>query len=204
MKKLQGMVVAAGLVLSAYASVYAARRGETANRQDVTREVSPLSQKAKAILQMHCASCHGGGKAAKGGFGFVLDRDLLVSRLLIAPGQARQSDLFLRIQQGEMPPASQKLRPSPDELKALEQWIDAGAPAFDRTLQVAKALSPFEATEAILADLKELEPRRRRFTRYLTLSHLGYAGRPGHELDAVREAAGKLLNSLSWHPRLSS
>src|SRR6185312_6623741 len=40
-------------------------------------------KEARAILQAHCAACHGGGKAAKGGFGYVLDRDLLVSRLLV-------------------------------------------------------------------------------------------------------------------------
>ena len=46
----------------------------------------------------------------KGGFGFVLDRDQLVSRLLVVPGKAGQSDLMLRVQQGEMPPPSRKLR----------------------------------------------------------------------------------------------
>src|SRR5438876_787702 len=69
---------------------------------------APLAQQAKAILQANCANCHGGGKAAKGGFGFVLDRDRLVSRFIVTPGQAGQSDLFLRIQQGEMPPKSSK------------------------------------------------------------------------------------------------
>ena len=54
-----------------------------------------LGPQAKAILQTHCAGCHGGGAASKGGFGFVLDRDRLISRLLVAPGQASQSDLLL-------------------------------------------------------------------------------------------------------------
>src|SRR5437879_1697869 len=65
----------------------------------------PLGEKAKAVLQTHCAGCHAGGKA-KGGFGFVLDREQLVSRLLVVPGKANQSDLFLRISQNEMPPKS--------------------------------------------------------------------------------------------------
>ncbi|HMF11925.1 MAG TPA: c-type cytochrome domain-containing protein, partial [Gemmataceae bacterium] len=164
---------------------------------------APLGQHAKAILQANCAGCHGGGKSAKGGFGFVLDRDLLVSRLLVTPGQASQSDLFLRIQQGEMPPQSAKQRPSPAEVKILQRWIDAGAPAFDAARTPAKMLSPAEVTESILADLEGLDPRRRRFTRYLTLSHLAYAGRPAKDLETTREAAGKLLNSLSWHPRIS-
>jgi hypothetical protein len=189
MKKLLWLLLAPGFVLSP--------------RTALADGSAPLGQEAKAILQTHCAGCHGGGKAVKGGFGFVLDRDLLVSRLLVTPGEARQSDLFLRIHQGEMPPPSVKKRPSQAELKVLQRWIDAGAIAFDPSLKPAKILSPPEVTEAILADLKRLEPRRRRFTRYLTLSHLAFAGRPAKDLDTTREAAGKLLNSLSWHPRLS-
>ena len=162
-----------------------------------------LGQEARAVLQANCAGCHGGGKGVKGGFGFVLDRDLLVSRLLVTPGHASQSDLFLRIQQGEMPPPSSKQRPSPAELKILQRWIDAGAPAFDPALKPAKVLTPAETTEAILTDLKGLDPRRHRFTRYLTLSHLAYAGRSAKDLDTTREAVGKLLNSLSWHARVT-
>src|SRR5689334_9939317 len=90
-----------------------------------------LGPKARVILQEHCANCHGGGKAVKGSFGFVLDRDQLVSRLLVTPGQSLQSDLFQRVQQGEMPPASVKQRLTVDEVKALKAWIDAGAPAFE-------------------------------------------------------------------------
>jgi WD40 repeat protein len=101
-----------------------------------------------------------------------------------------------------MPPASRKNRPTLDELKTLERWIDAGAPAFERSSSVTKLLTPTEMSEAILIDLEQIDPRRRRFTRYLTLGHLALAGRTDKDLQATREAAGKLLNSLSWHPRL--
>jgi hypothetical protein len=161
-----------------------------------------LGDQAKTILQAHCADCHGGGKAAKGGFGFVLDRDQLVSRRLVLPGKAGQSELFLRIQQGEMPPPARKTRPNQAELTVLKRWIDAGAPLFDKPLQLAKVLSEREVPGAILADLEQLDPRRRRFTRYLTLTHLAFAKRPAHDLQLTREATGKLLNSLSWHPRV--
>src|SRR5436190_1504535 len=90
----------------------------------------PSAQEARSILQTHCAACHGGGKA-KGGFGFVLDRDRLISRQLVVPGKADTSDLFLRIAQGEMPPPSQKRRLTQAELKTLKQWIDSGAAAFE-------------------------------------------------------------------------
>ncbi len=161
-----------------------------------------LGDQARSILQAHCAGCHGGGKAAKGGFGFVLDRDQLVSRLLVVPGKAGQSELFLRIQHGEMPPPARKARPKPAELTVLKRWIDAGAPAFDKPLQLARVLSEGEVPGAILADLEQLDPRRRRFTRYLTLTHLAFAKRPAKDLQTTRAAAAKLLNSLSWHPRV--
>jgi hypothetical protein len=166
--------------------------------------VDSLGEQAKAILQVHCADCHGGGKAVKGGFGFVLDRDQLVSRLLVLPGKASQSDLFLRIQQGEMPPPARKPRPNQAEQTVLKRWIDAGAPSFDKPIQLAKVLSEGEVPGAILADLDQLDPRRRRFTRYLTLTHLAFAMRPAKDLQLTREAAGKLLNSLSWHPRIQA
>ncbi len=159
-----------------------------------------VSRQAAAILRTYCAGCHGGGKAAKGGFGFVLDRDRLVSRELVVPGKADASDLFLRIAHGEMPP-KQKQRPTTAELALLKEWIDAGAGPFERPAAV-KLFTPSEATQAILADLEQLDPRRRRFTRYLTLTHLARAGHSDRELQTVREAASKLLNSLSWHPRL--
>jgi hypothetical protein len=162
-----------------------------------------LGAEAKAILQKHCAACHGGGKAAKGGFGFVLDRDRLISRQLVVPGETSRSDLFLRIEQGEMPPPARKSRPSQVEVKLLKRWIAAGAPAFERSTQTTRALSPREVAGVILADLKNLDPRRRRFVRYLTSAHLACAGRSEKELQTTREAAGKLLNSLSWHPRVT-
>src|SRR5262245_39109400 len=115
MKQLAGILFLAGWLLPVSAEADAS---------------DALGEQAKTILQAHCADCHGGGKAAKGGFGFVLDRDQLVSRLLVLPGKAGQSELFLRIQQGEMPPPDRKSRPNQAELIVLKRWIDAGAPSF--------------------------------------------------------------------------
>jgi mono/diheme cytochrome c family protein len=167
-------------------------------------EPASLGPDARAILQKHCASCHGGGTdATKGRFGFVLDRDQLIGRQLVTPGRASQSDLFLRIEQGEMPPKSAKSRPTPAEMKVLQRWIDAGAPAFEPPGKEVDILTPSEITDKILADLKRLDPRVHRFTRYLVLNHLALAGLSNKDLDTTREAAGKLLNSLSWHARVS-
>src|SRR5262249_11959550 len=50
-------------------------------------------------------------------------------------------------------------------------------------------------------DLLSLEPRERRFARYLSLTHL--TPLPAEELQRHRHAIVKLVNSLSWHPRLT-
>lgn len=164
-------------------------------------EPAELARQARAILKNHCASCHGGA-AAKGGFGFVLERDRLVGRSLILPGKARDSELYLRVEQGEMPPPAKKPRPTPTDLKLLQRWLDAGAPDWDAPVAARQTLSEQDAAGIIIADLKSAEPRRRRFLRYLTLTHLVAAGRPEKDLSITRQATAKLLNSLSWHPRL--
>lgn len=166
-------------------------------------DVPTVAKDAKTILQTHCAICHGGGKASKGGFGYTLDRDRLINRGLVIPGQASQSDLFQRIEQGKMPPSSSERRPTKAELETLRKWIDSGAAAFDAPASNARHLSLSEVTAAVLADLEGSDPRQRRFLRYLSLSHFADAGRPAKDLETVREATGKLLNSLSWHPRLT-
>jgi WD40 repeat protein len=162
----------------------------------------PLAMQARAILQMHCARCHGGGKAAKGRFGFVLDRDRLVGRGLVVPGKADASDLYQRLANGEMPPPSEQQRPGADDMRLLKRWIDAGAPPFEQA-SPAQVLSAPQALAAIRADIEQMPARQRQFMRYLTLSHMAIAGRSESDLQTVREAAGKLLNSLSWHPRVT-
>jgi WD40 repeat protein/mono/diheme cytochrome c family protein len=190
MKKLAWLLLVSGSLL--FSSPAWASQAESAS----------LAGQARAILRAHCAGCHGGGKAHKGGFGFVLDRDLLVSRLLVVPGKADASDLFLRVKQGEMPPPKQPRRPSTAELQILQRWIDAGAPTFDPPSATA-IVSEKQVPGLILADLRKLDPRRRRFTRYLTLTHLAFAGKSPANLQTIREAAAKLLNSLSWQPRIN-
>jgi mono/diheme cytochrome c family protein len=191
MKNLAGFLLVSGSILAPGAALAGSGPAKT------------LPEQAKAVLQTHCAPCHGGGKAAKGGFGFVLDRDRLISRLLVMPGKAQQSDLFLRVREGEMPPPAKKDRPGQAELQVLQRWIDAGAAPFDPVGQTVSLVTEREVPGLILADLRKLDPRQRRFTRYLTLAHLAGAGRPEKDLQITREAAAKLLNSLSWHPRLS-
>src|SRR5262249_49811438 len=109
------------------------------------------ADKAQAILHARCGSCHGSAANAKGGFGYVLDRERLVTRDKIVPGKASESALFQRVKDGEMPPGKAKL--TADEMAVLERWIDGGAPRFDAG-PPATTLTQAGVARAVLADLQ--------------------------------------------------
>jgi mono/diheme cytochrome c family protein len=161
-----------------------------------------LAPKAFALLEKHCAACHSPGAKAKGGFGFVLDRDRLVARAVVVPGKAEESPLLQRIRAGEMPPPG-KVAPSAEDVALLQRWIDAGAPPVHSGPAADAVRDPVELMQVILHDLQSLQPRQRRYARYLTLNHLAVAGLSKADLEQERHALAKLVNSLSWHPRIS-
>jgi len=161
-----------------------------------------LAAKAQAVLTTHCYRCHGKDGTDKGGFHYVLDRDKLLARNKVVPGKPAASEIYKRVAAGEMPPPEQKVRPDKNDLAALEQWIAAGAPPLHEAPQRTQ-LSEADIHGLILADLQALEPRQRRFVRYLALTHPANAGLAEKDLQVDRLALAKVLNSLSWHPRLA-
>lgn len=161
-----------------------------------------LAGKAKAVLHTYCAGCHSQPGASKGGFDYVLDRDRLVARGQVVPGKADESPVLLRIVQGEMPPAK-KPAPTADDVEVLRHWIARGAPAFRSPPATRTLATEGDVVRAVLADLQNLEPRRRRFMRYLSLASLANGGASDETLEAHRNAVTKLVNSLSWAPRVT-
>ncbi len=159
------------------------------------------TERAWGILKTHCTKCHSSDGKAKGGFDYVLDRERLVARHQVIPGKAGESPVWQRIQQGEMPPPGKRPAVTPEELAALRQWIDAGAPPL---VQVPVVTTLPEAVPGlILADLQNQEPRQRRFLRYFTLTHLAAARLAPEDMQRQRHALAKLVNSLSWQPRIT-
>src|SRR5262245_15780212 len=95
----------------------------------VTRGDEPLPAQARAVLTKHCYRCHGeNGKAVAGVF--VLQRDRLVARKKLVPGEPAKSRLFASVTDGEMPPAEEKVRPTTEEIAILRKWIADGAKDF--------------------------------------------------------------------------
>src|SRR5438105_4001985 len=81
-----------------------------------------LAAEAKKILQTHCYRCHGDKGAVEGGVNYILNRDQLVRRRKILPGNADKSRLLRRVVEGDMPPEGEK-RPSKEEIATLQRWV---------------------------------------------------------------------------------
>src|SRR5205823_795416 len=110
--------------------------------------------------------------------------------------------LFRRVLKGSMPPKGETPRPSRDEIALLRRWIAAGAPSHRPTAE-RTLVGESTVLEWILTDLDKMDRRARRFARYFSLVPLHNAGHGPDELRTYRNALGKLLNSLSWHPRIT-
>lgn len=163
-----------------------------------------LAVQAEAVLKAHCFRCHGQEGSAKGGLNFILDRDKLVARQKLVPNKPEGSKVYSRLVAGEMPPESVKTRPTPADIAVIKQWIDAGAPATQQTARQRDFISEIDIVYLIATDLDKLEPRQRRFMRYVSLANLHNAGVPDKEMNAYRQAVAKLINSLSWSPRITA
>jgi WD40 repeat protein len=161
-----------------------------------------LARKAREVLQANCYRCHGQEGAVEGGMNYILDRDKLVARKKVIPGDAAGSPLYKRVAAGKMPPPSEKVRPSEADVAVLKQWITEGAANANST-SPRTFLTETDTNAAILADLESMEKRPRRFMRYFTVAHLLNQGLGDDELTTYRVALSKLLNSLSWHPRIT-
>jgi WD40 repeat protein/mono/diheme cytochrome c family protein len=165
-------------------------------------EKQALAAKAQSILKTHCYKCHGQDGSVEGSLNYVADLQKLVTRKKVVPNDPDKSRLFRRIDDGSMPPPGEPLRPSDADIAVIKKWIEAGAPGTEAATTRAR-LSPEEVNTAILADLNGMDRRTRRFQRYFTLTHLYNSGLSDEELQTYRNALAKLVNSLSWNPRIS-
>ncbi len=162
-----------------------------------------LARQAQDVLKTHCHRCHGQDGAARGGFGYVLDRERLVSLGKVVPGRPGESELYQRLAAGEMPPKQSPKQPTAEDRETLRRWIEAGAPAVAPRGGSRTFLAEADLLNLIRADLQTVAPRQQRFVRYVSFAHLANAGLSDADLDACRIGLAKLVNSLSWRPRIS-
>src|SRR5271166_5393292 len=90
---------------------------------DFARDVLPM-------LEAKCNRCHG-GRQRKGGVDLRSREAMLkggVSGPALVPGDSEKSLIVELAHFNEMPPKKNRSRVTPEELKLLKAWIDAGAP----------------------------------------------------------------------------
>ncbi len=160
-----------------------------------------LAERANDILTRHCHQCHGLAGSSKGGLSSILDRELLAARGLIVPGRPADSDLYRKVKAGEMPPPARMPRPGEEAVNVLRDWIAAGAPALPGAPR--SFVTPGDIARIIRDDIQTYPARQRRFLRYVSFAHLHNAGRPAADMQLAAPALSKLVNSLSWHPRIT-
>lgn len=85
----------------------------------------------RAVFAVRCAACHGPEVVRpKGRFGYVLDlRRIAANAELVVPSKPDESELWVLIREGEMPPPGSRQGPlTAAEKAAVKAWIAAGAP----------------------------------------------------------------------------
>jgi len=164
-----------------------------------------IAAKAQAVLSAHCAACHGPGGKSKGGFGYVLDRERLIARQKVVPGKPADSEVYERVRLGEMPPreATIYVAPGAPGVAILKEWIEAGAPSW-QTAAPRSFISDEAVLRLALEDVRSFGEKQRRFLRYVSFVPLANAGLSDAELRNHAHALAKLVNSLSWHPRVTA
>jgi mono/diheme cytochrome c family protein len=174
---------------------------DTGDSEDTGASCDELATSVQALLATDCGTCHGPDSPALGGMNYVSDLVALVAKGKVIPGDPEGSLLYSRIAKDQMPPAGVEPRPTAAEIDLVRDWIAAGACAGPSAPPCAdNPLITFdEMAEEMQVDLLALDSGDRRFIRYLTLSHLYSAGACDADLEPYRQAASKLVNSLSSH-----
>jgi formylglycine-generating enzyme required for sulfatase activity len=134
----------------------------------------------------------------------VLDPRQLIARRKVVPRDPDQSKLYRKLTDKDdpMPPADVERRPTADEIAAVRKWIEDGAKDFQPARPAREFISESAVLDAIAKDLQEARPHARPQRRYFTITHLYNAGLAEDELQTYRFALAKLVNSLSWGPRV--
>lgn len=168
---------------------------------------------AGRILKRYCFRCHS-GDGADSGYAFdvtkaqsLIDQDVVKTDESVetnAKGEkkskADRSSLFALLSNGQMPPKNQPHlpRPSPDEAKIVERWINEGAVEIPKP-QRREFISIEKTLESIRDHYKTLPIEDRRNVRYFTLVNLwNDTDVDLDHLRTTRAALSKVLNSLSW------
>ncbi|MEI2300325.1 c-type cytochrome [Ensifer sp. MJa1] len=172
-----------------------------------------LAQQADAFIGKYCRNCHGPGESSQGSYPAGDLASIAADANFVAPGDAAKSRLYTTVISGRMPLGK---RPSADEIKVLEAWINS---LSEKSLPQTAAAKPDRSrpmlsygqfVEAALKDIDKVNELDRPFMRYFSYRDQ-YNGMMGCEddqtfmtrMDVLAGGFKKLLNSLSYGPKLA-
>jgi hypothetical protein len=189
-----------GFLLAAPLSAMAATEGEA------------LATKVLAIFKSKCADCHFPTAAkVSGNLGFLNDlASVAADSGLINRDLPAESGLYKQIVDDDMPKrtdaekaANKPAIPLTKEQKAtILEWIKKGAPDVAPAGGTRPFVSEEDIFKAVLADLFSLPQDQRKLTRYLSLAQSHNSKDSDDDLAVYRRGVRKLLNSLTWRPRV--
>ena len=176
---------------------------------DIKPPTDPVARAAFDALKKNCSRCHQAGKyltarskPAKD-FGFILKLDELAANPhYVKPGLPNASLIYKQITDNEMPydlnyEGAIEPEITKADIKAIETWIVSLGQKQVASCSDHKFVSDTDVVSMIAADLGKLSEVRAKNTRYLTLVHLANSCTSAEAMKVYRQAAVKLINSLS-------
>lgn len=166
-----------------------------------------LAEQGHKLIKTYCHRCHGGGEQVVDGFDILNRENLLAKRgedklAYATAGKPAESLIWKKIDGKAMPPDDEP-QPSDAEKEIIKKWIEAELP-FPAVGDAPRTYkSERQVLSEIVPHLKGLRPEDRKFQRYFTFTHL-YNNKAvsDEELRVHRAALSKVLNSLTWKPRI--
>lgn len=166
----------------------------------VAQDINELAARGSQLAKERCYVCH--GETFNGSAQFnVLDPQALVQHEYLVPGAPDDSEMWLRVESGDMPPEDSGIPAlTAEELAIFRDWIAAGAPQVQREVRPYKPLT--QVIRDIHADISSLSREDRIYQRYFTFTHLAnnYQQVSDFDLRLYRAAFVKAMNSLSYQP----
>lgn len=155
----------------------------------------PLPDRARAVLEAHCAECreaHGGGNA--------LDLDALADDLrYVVPRRPDASRIYQRLLASRASPMDDSASASaltPAEIETVRDWIDS-LPARDDACRGRTRLTRAEGNALIESWVATRDTAEVTNTRILSLLHLWNACVTSERMKEARDAAAILLGALA-------
>ena len=98
---------------------------------ETTPAVRDTGAEVLGVFEAKCAGCHGPKVAKpKGRFGYILDLQRVAKNPeIVIPQRPTESEMWVLVQRGEMPPEDSPTGPlSAEQKETIRAWIAAGAP----------------------------------------------------------------------------